>query len=389
MTTRTIARTNSGRVLELLRARGPMTRADVAHAAHLSVSTVSRLVADMLGSGLLVQSEDGAVTGGRPTRHVRLNAAAATTLAVDIADHHTQVALVGLDGTVLRERTWVPDAAEMTGDARLAHTLDVIEQALTEATAYDAGEHDNPRCLALGVSVPGPVTSAGVVRFSPSLVWDDLPLGDLLRERFGLPVAVANDANLIAIAESRVGDYRDAASLFVLAVFDGIGSGIVVDRALWPGNAGCSGQIGRMLLDSTAIANVYVGYGDLERQLGSVGLARRAADAGIAIRPESDIFAQLFTSTDPAARDLSALVLDQFAAALVNVCALFDPEVIVLAGRFAPLADHLHGELESRLTGRVLSVPRIAPESTGHAGALLGAAHVALDTYGALSQLLD
>ncbi|OKL50112.1 hypothetical protein BSZ39_13085, partial [Bowdeniella nasicola] len=85
---------------------------------------------------------------------------------------------------------------------------------------------------------------------------------------------------------------------------------------------------------------------------------------------------------------LTSQVLDEFAMALVNVCALLDPEVIVLAGRFSALADFLIPELSRRLEGRVLHVPHLIGESTPIPGALLGASLVAEAEFGPLEQLL-
>ncbi len=381
VSTRAISRANSVRIMEALRSRGPSSRADLAGALGVSVSTVSRLVASLMAAQLVETLDERSATGGRPLNLLRLHPAAGTTLAVDVADHHTEVALVAIDGS-LTSCSQHPAAHITNPNDRLEHTLAVIDEAYAAA-------RDSSRCLAVGVSIPGPVTAAGVVTFAPALNWHNLPLGPMLSRRLGVPVAVANDANLIAIAESRCGAHADAGSLFVVAAFDGIGSGIVVDRTLWPGYAGCSGQIGRMLLNVDALSHVYVGFGDLERQLGSVGVADRAARLGLTLPADREVFAALFADTDPRAVSLTAAVLDEFAAALVNVCALLDPEVIVLAGRFAPLADRLADEFGGRLVGRVLHVPLIAPTSTPYAGTLVGAAQVGFDALGSLEQLLD
>lgn len=380
VSTRAISRANSVRIMEALRSRGPSSRADLAAALGVSVSTVSRLVSSLLAAQLVQTLDERNATGGRPLGLLRLHPAAGTTLAVDVADHHTEVALVAIDGSLI-SCSHHPAAAITNPNERLEHTLALIDEAYAAARAS--------RCLAVGVSIPGPVTAAGVVTFAPALNWHNLPLGPMLTRRLGVPVAVANDANLIAIAESRCGAHAAAGSLFVVAAFDGIGSGIVVERTLWPGYAGCSGQIGRMLLNVDALSHVYVGFGDLERQLGSVGVADRAARLGLSLPADAEVFAALFADTDPRAVSLTAAVLDEFAAALVNVCALLDPEVIVLAGRFAPLADRLADEFGRRLVGRVLNVPLIAPTSTPYAGTLVGAAQVGFDALGSLEQLLD
>ena len=118
---------------------------------------------------------------------------------------------------------------------------------------------------------------------------------------------------------------------------------------------------------------------------------RRAAAAGIVLPDDVEPFAAVFAAVGEStpAGVLAHRVLDEFAVALANVCALLDPEVIVLAGRFAPLAGTVVPELERRLTGRVLHIPRLVRSTSADDGALLGAAAIAVDAFGSLERLLD
>lgn len=383
MTTSALARINRGRLLRALAHSEPRSRAELAEETGLSVATVSRAVASLSALGLVTQSEAADPTGGRPRTLVAFGDGAAT-LVVDVADRHTEVAAISLTGETLERRLEEVEAGQ-DPEARLTHTLATIDAAVA---AWPPGR----RLLGLGVAVPGPVDESGVVEFAPAIGWREVPLGPLLRERLGIPVAVHNDANLIAVAESEFGAEPRPRSLVVLAVFDGVGSGIVVDGRLWEGATGASGQLGRMLLTLPAVRNVYEGFGDLESHLGTGAVAARALDVGIALDPAGDVWGQLLVElppTDPRARELASDVLDEFAMALVNVCALIDPEAIILAGRFAPIADAVIPELHRRLTRRVLHVPRIFPQTTPVPGTLLGAALAAERAFGPLEQLLD
>ena len=123
----------------------------------------------------------------------------------------------------------------------------------------------------------------------------------MLEQRFPIPVVVENDANLIAVAEHRHGVAQGASSLVSIAVFEGIGSGIIANGQLWravrPG-----GQLGRMLLSTEALKRVYSGFGDLETSLGSIGIARRAAAAGLAHGGHRPVLETILTCTTKAIR---------------------------------------------------------------------------------------
>ncbi|WP_186329278.1 ROK family transcriptional regulator [Agrococcus jejuensis] len=369
---------NRAAVLQAVRDAHGASRAELAERTGLSVATVSRAAAALIDAGLLLEESAVGPSGGRPLGRLQVDERAATVLAVDVADRHTTIALVDLGGTV-RSSERIP-ASSTDPDERLAHTLEAVEAAWRAAV---------PTPVAIGVAIPGPVQPDGEIDFAPALRWRGIRIADLLRARIGAPVAVANDANLIALAESRWGVHRDASTLVALAVFEGVGSGIVEAGRVVEGSRGFAGQIGRMLLDVRPIERRDDDFGDLETQLGSIGLERRARDGGIALVGDEP-FAALFARLDDgdAAARLAHRVLDEFAVAIANLCAILDPEVVVLAGRFAPLVDTIVPQLEERLAGRILHLPRLVPPSTPADGALLGAAAVAIDAFGPLERLL-
>ncbi|WP_175414142.1 ROK family transcriptional regulator [Agrococcus sp. SGAir0287] len=370
---------NRAAVLQAVRDAHGASRAELAERTGLSVATVSRAVSALIDAGLLLEESAVGPSGGRPLGRLQVDESAATVLAVDVADRHTSVALVDLGGAVRRIERIEPPSLEP--DDRLAHTLDVVETAWRAAA---------PAPVAIGVAIPGPVQPDGAIDFAPALRWRGVRIADLLRARIDAPIAVANDANLIAVAEARWGSHRDASTLVALAVFEGIGAGIVEAGRIVEGSRGFAGQIGRMVLDVAPFQRRDDDFGDLETQLGAIGLARRAADAGIALVGD-DPFAALFARIHDgdAAGALAHRVLDEFAVALSNLCAILDPEVVVLSGSFAPLVTTIVPQLEERLAGRVLHLPRLVAPSTPHDGALLGAAAVAIDAFGPLARLLE
>lgn len=372
-----------GNILRELVANGAMARAELAVRTGVSVATASRAVADLTAAGLVRLEGAGDTTGGRPRHLIFLEPRAAATLAVDVADTHTQCALISLTGELLWQECH--PHLHHTGEDRLAHTITVTTSATRSASAHC------DRLLAVGMSVPGPVFPAGTVQFAPVLGWHDVPLAEQVSQQIGAPVTVGNDANLIALAESAYGADRDATALVAIAVFAGIGSGMVFNGAVWDGSRGASGQLGRMLMSGQAARNVYAGFGDLETQLGSYGIARRAQKAGIALEPNVNVFKQVLVDLPKrnlAARKLADEVLSEFAMALINVCALLDPEVIVFAGEFVPISQVVLPQLARRIEGRVVHAPRLLAASTAVPGALLGAAILARSAFGPLDQLV-
>lgn len=370
-------------ILSCLRSGKPTSRPEIAIRTGLAPATVNRLVTSLIDAGLVVTSGASEDTGGRPSLLVRFNETAAVTLALDIGDDYTDVALMDLGARVLT-RIRVPEA-DTTPENRLLNVLDFAEREMRSATL--AGY----RCVALGASVPGPVQLDGTVDFAPSIGWHDVPLGRLLMARLALPVVVDNDANLIAVAERSHGSGRGCSSLIAIAVFNGIGAGIIVNGQLWQGAKGGAGQIGRMLLEPTALRRSYPGFGDLEQRLGNEGLVRRAAEESVGPLEGGalieSILKQVESGSKPA-RVFLDRIFDEFAVALINVCAILEPQMIVFSGTFARWSEEILPELRQRMMGQVLHMPELAAASLEFP-ALVGAAEVAFQRFGSVEKLVD
>ncbi|SJM52721.1 Xylose-responsive transcription regulator, ROK family [Actinomycetales bacterium JB111] len=368
-------------VVERIRDAGPISRVEVARSTGLAPATVNRWAARMLDSGLLRTSGSDLGTGGRPSTLLRLNERFGVTLAVDVADRHIDVARLDLVGHMI-DNVRIESDGEL-GEPRLQEVLDEIAAAV-------ATDPTQP-VLAIGVSVPGPVDRDGVVIFAPALEWNDVPLGRLLAERTGLPVVVENDANLIALAEYERGPWEDVRALVTIAVFDGVGMGIIEGGQVWRGATGAAGQVGRMLFNRSALGGTYSGFGDLELHLGRVGIAVRAVRRGILDDADprgADTVLELAAGGNAEAITLLDELMDDYAFALINVCAILEPDVITLSGLFEAWGDLVLPRMEERMEGQVVTMPRLVAASLGETGALLGAGIRAFASSGGIASLI-
>lgn len=383
-----LSRANSVRILEVLAGQGATSRMDLGRALALAPATVNRLTGRLEDDGLVIDTGELARTGGRPSRLLDFNRRHRLILAVDVADHHTDIALVDLGMVVLEQWHFPTEGGSEERHrellAQLTRILDTLEHRSTENV------RDRVTCI--GVSVPGPVDDDGRVLFAPALGWRDTPLRAELADVSALPVVVENDANLIALAEHTSGHWGDTASLVAIAVFDGIGSGIIEDGRIWRGSSGAAGQIGRMLMGRGSLSHEYEGFGDFESHIGAASLVRRARALGIPDEDgaplDADGIMRRYAGGDITARRLVDEVLDEFALSLVNVCALLAPEVIVFAGLFERWGPVLLPPLRERLRGHVVRLPILAPGVRGEGAALIGAATLAFERMGAIAGLL-
>jgi predicted NBD/HSP70 family sugar kinase len=226
-------------MLQSLISDGPLSRADLARATHLTPTSTSDLVAGLLEEGLvedLGRRESRGV--GKPATLVGIVPDARHIVTLDLsADEDVHGAVVNLIGKVLYRRTVARE--ERTGQDAVALAVRLARE-LTAAT-------DQP-ILGVGVGSPGVVDPDGVVLEAANLGWHDLPLARHLRGVLDLPVHVANDANAAVLADYALGD-ESSENLLLVKVGKGVGAGLLIAGQLFTGDRSAAGEIGHVTVD--------------------------------------------------------------------------------------------------------------------------------------------
>lgn len=226
-----------------------------------------------------------------------------------------------------------------------------------------------PEIAAIGISCGGPLDSRrGVVMSPPNLPgWDDVPVTEFFRERFGVPVALQNDANACALAEYAYGSGRGVRNLVFMTFGTGLGAGIVIDGRLYSGTNDNAGEIGHIRLAPTGP----VGYnkaGSAEGFCSGAGIARLAK-----IRFGIDVTAKELFARVRAGDEACTAVFRESAGHLATILAytidILNPEVIALGGVFMRNADLFMPVVEPLLEAEALpfarKVCRIVPAELG------------------------
>jgi glucokinase len=143
------------------------------------------------------------------------------TAALDIGGTKILLGLIDQQGELVARRRIETQATRGTKDV-LARTTATLREMLLEAEAMQAA------LGAIGCSVPGPLDSkTGEVIFSPNLGWRNVPLGELLRREFAVPIAIDDDAHCAALGEARMGAARGANCAVYVTISTGIGAGVI------------------------------------------------------------------------------------------------------------------------------------------------------------------
>lgn len=233
---------------------------------------------------------------------------------------------------------------------------------------------------ALGVGVPGLISSDGVIRASPNLQGAfNVEVGPRLREQLGGVVTVENDATMAAYGEWRGGAARDATDALIVTLGTGIGGGIIMGGALQRGAHGFAGEIGHMIVDRDGVQCPCGRRGCWERY--ASGSALTMLSGGLS---GEEVFA-LFNDGNVEAVAVMNDFVEWIAlglASLTNVC---DPQVVVLGGGVINSLE-THFEMVRERFGQSLYSsqwrphPQLKAAQLGDKAGALGAAHFARET---------
>ncbi|WP_020134743.1 ROK family transcriptional regulator [Streptomyces sp. 351MFTsu5.1] len=199
---------------------GPLSRTELARRLDLSAGSLTRLTKPLIESGLLIEvPETGTpaeVRQGRPSQPLDVVAESGSFLGFKITEDMVYGVVTTLRSDIVARR-----------DRPLtSHDPAEVADLLAEMTDELAREH--PRLAGIGIGVGGLVRERAVVGESPFLHWRDVPLGQLVEERTGLPVVVENDVAALVEAETWFGAGRGLDRFVVLTIGAGIGYGLVL-----------------------------------------------------------------------------------------------------------------------------------------------------------------
>jgi predicted NBD/HSP70 family sugar kinase len=368
---------SAGALLRLIRDGHAVTRAELARVTGLARSTIAQRVDALLEHGLLYEAGGSASTGGRPPMVLAFNRDAGVVLVADLGATHARVAVSDLVGTPLAERANDLDIA-LGPEACLAWVSDRFTELLGEVgrTQEDV--------RGIGVGVPGPVEFASGRPVSPPIMpgWDDFAIPDWFADRYGAPVLVDNDVNIMARGEHWV-HWRATEHLLLVKVGTGIGCGIVADGHIHRGARGAAGDIGHIRATDNADVICRCGnIGCLEAVAGGQALAQRLADAGEAAANSRDVVRLVREGHAGAVRMVrdAGRTLGEVLAGTVN---FFNPAVIVVGGDIAEAHAQLLAGVREGILSRSLPLATrdltIVPCRLGDRAGVTGAAIMAIE----------
>jgi predicted NBD/HSP70 family sugar kinase len=361
---------NERTVLETIRDRAPISRAEISRRVGISKPTVSVALAALLEAGLVRETEtdrEGPKYGATFFEPVP---EAALVLGLDLGARFLRGAVCDLRGTVrAREDVELPGAdIVMVLDAAAELRLRLLAAGDLPAGALDGAVAGVP-----GV-VETPSGQVGLATNIPGL--EGLRIGPALQERLGVPVTVENDVSLAAVGEQWRGIAEGVDDFAFLSVGTGLGCGLVLRGELHRGYHGAAGEVDYALGGEAERENdpAAVGVSAYAERLVEEGRLPTALAAPYDVRA---IFAAA-RDGDELAQAVVAEEAQRIAAHILPVAAVVDVALVVLGGGIGANADLLLEPIRRLLAERCPYPPRVEVSGLGDAAVLTGALAVGL-----------
>jgi glucokinase len=218
----------------------------------------------------------------------------------------------------------------------------------------------------IGVAAPGPVDPyRGILRDAPNIPgWDNVPLRQILEERFGVRTALGNDANLAAMGEWKYGAGIGHHNLVYVTVSTGIGGGVIVDDRLLLGAHGLAGEIGHVTVDIHGPMCGCGHRGHIEALASGTAMARwvteQVANGAASILSTSDrisgkLIYEAAIQRDPLALEAFQRTGTFLGAAFADFLHIFNPSILIIGGGVSRAGEYLFAPLREAMAASVIT----------------------------------
>ncbi|MCC3373674.1 ROK family protein [Cohnella sp. REN36] len=308
-------------------------------------------------------------------------------IGIDVGGTKINAGIVGSNGETLLSVSLPTKAGSSTVGDRIAVAVQrLLDWVREQGEIERKGKEMSIR--GIGIGTAGQVDwRTGAIRYASDLLpgYTGTPLKSDMEKRFGLPVVVDNDVNVLSLAEKHAGIGKGAKQMICLALGTGVGGVLVNDGKIVHGVWGGAGEIGHLSVDYRGLPCICGGRGCLEAYASGTSIAKRMnerlAEAGAdSLGGPLDTRATVdrWQAGDPLATAVMDEAIEALGSAISGLLHVFNPELVVIGGGLAdvgePLLSRIREETRKRTMPSFYDGVRIVLPSHGNYGGMIGAA---------------
>jgi len=359
-----INKLNKIRILNIIREKGRISRAEISKISKISAPTVTRIVDSLINDEELVREVGiGESSGGRKPTLVEFTGLDNFVIGIDLGTTHIDGVLTNLKAETVEE---------VRVDTKLHEGFESIVDRTTEIIC-DLRAHPKvkgKKILGVGLAVPGLINrNDNIIEISPDLHWESVDLEKELKEKCDLPLKFDNVTRVMALGELWYGIGRTVKYFAVINIGFGIGAGIIIDGKPLYGPFGMAGEYGHITMDKDSTVQCACGnFGCLEALASGHAIARRTlehiqngANTMLTDMLNGDLASLNARLVAEAARkgdELSLQIIndavDYLGAAISGLINLISPQVVLIGGGVAQSEDLIFEKLRKIVSERTI-----------------------------------
>ena len=347
---------NRSLVLRLIQRLNICSRATIAKETGLKQATITNIVNDLIGWGLL--KETGIIDGekGRRSIDVTLSSEKYKVIGLRLTRNYYSTAIFDLSGDYSHIKTEPINIMDGSKSA-----LENIERSISEIIK----KSPQYKIVGLGMAIPGPFFKSegriGLMSEFPG--WEDINLEEEIKSIFKFPVYLEHDANAGALAEWLARPhYNMPGTMIYIAAGQGIGAGIIIDGKLFRGSQGIAGEIGHTSIDYNGLQCSCGFKGCLEQYCSTISLVKDAR-SGLGKNPESilsikcdlESIIKAVGENDKYAVSMFEKTAGFLAIGIVNIINTFNPDLIIIGDELSRFNSKLLEFLKEKMKKMVLA----------------------------------
>lgn len=306
-------------------------------------------------------------------------------IGIDLGGTKISGILTDFEGTEMA-KVIVSTEAQEGKEAVLARILGLISTLLKD------GETKGEEIVGIGIGSPGAMDiKRGILIQTANLPFTNFNLVEPIKDKFGIPTYLDNDANVAALAEYTFGAGKGSENMIFITVSTGIGGGAILNGRFYRGNTCNALEVGHTTVEKDGIQCNCGNTGCAELYASGRAIGK-AAEAAVRAGKETllstyeqqtayEVF-QAAAEGDQVAKDILSTALDYLGICVANTAAVFDPEVIVIGGGVAQAGqvvfDHVQSVVNKRCLKPVAQNTRVVPAALGSDAGVVGAVALAI-----------
>lgn len=306
-------------------------------------------------------------------------------IGIDLGGTKISCALADLEGQVISQNT-VPTNAQEGEIPVLNRIIQCVQTVLSN------GDITIDKVRAIGIGSPGPLDAkTGVIITTPNLPFKNFNLVSPLKEKFGVPVYLDNDANVAAIGEFMFGAAKGTENMIYFTVSTGVGGGAVLNGKVYRGNTSNALEIGHMTVLPDGPRCNCGNIGCLEAVASGTAIGKRGKEAveskvETSLRNYENVTSyEVFKEAkagDKVAQDIVDSCLNYLGIGVANAIAIFDPEMVIIGGGVSKVGsvvfDKVQEVVNKRCFKSMADACKILPAGLGTDAGVIGAVALAI-----------